>query len=170
MGFCPKHWVALVTLQPQLEKTFSQPCGLETRTLMILACIKAPKAFIRPTPAPPCRSPAIQRVFLSSHPHWLLTDCTRLLSGGLLPVCLGTADPFWTGRTNKLLCCQCAEFFKVWAPDLGWGTFPSWSFLGYFPWALVYHIKFIYILLSLILTELNNSLLNFPSSTHCVKQ
>lgn len=83
MGFCPKHWVALVTLQPQPEKTFSQPCGLETRTQMILACIKAPKAFIRPTPAPPCRSPAIQRVFLSSHPHWLLTDCTRLLSGGL---------------------------------------------------------------------------------------
>lgn len=83
MGFCPKHWVALVTLQPRLEKTFSQPCGLETRTLMILACIKAPKAFIRPTPAPPCRSPAIQRVFLSSHPHWLLTNCTHLLSGGL---------------------------------------------------------------------------------------
>lgn len=78
MESCPKHWVALVTLQPQQEKTFSQLCGLETRTLMILACIKAPKAFGQ------CLLPYSNHLQFRGFSYWLLTDCTpRLLSGGL---------------------------------------------------------------------------------------
>lgn len=139
MESCPKHWVALVTLQPQQEKTFSQPRGLETRTLMILACIKAPKAFGQ------CLLPYSNHLQFRGFSYWLLTDCTpRLLSGGLacaLEGCFLFAQGlFCTGQTNKLLCCQWTEFFKVWTPALGWGTFPSWSFLGYSPWAPAYHI------------------------------
>lgn len=120
--FCPKCAPRmrgpLPTFQPQpgLLMTFLRPTTCRNQLLKASCLSRCHNALYNLCPRP-------SAACLPVPPgHQLLTACTSLCSGGLLPVCPATADRLQLGWTNSLLSSGWTMLLNgVWTPALGRG-------------------------------------------------